>query len=74
VALAHFPQTAGFASNESVRHHDLRRAPGDHLILDSNAVHGGLDQRFPDKSSGEQLRLLQANTLLILAGKYWLSL
>jgi hypothetical protein len=39
--------TAGCASNESVRHHDLRRAPGDHLILDSNVVHGGLDQRFP---------------------------
>jgi len=46
VALAHSPQTAGCASNVSVRHHDLRRAPGDYLIFDSNAVHGGLNQRF----------------------------
>jgi len=42
-ALAHFPQTAGCASNVSVRRHDLRRALGNHPIFDSNAVHGGLN-------------------------------
>ena len=26
--------------------YDLRRTPGNHLIFNSNAVHGGLNQRF----------------------------
>jgi hypothetical protein len=44
--MAHSPQTAGYASNESVRQYDLRRTPCNHLIFNDNAIHDGLVQGF----------------------------
>ena len=46
VAKAHYPQTAGYASNESVYHYNLRRALGNHPVYVDNVAHGGLNQRF----------------------------
>jgi len=45
--VAHCPQTAGCASNESERHYDLYDASRNHLKFNSNVTHGGLVQGFP---------------------------